>query len=73
MWRLHPFEEPSSLVAIEVRIEKVHIEDSLLMDVNSNDVDPSKWSRIVSFCEYFGLSEQLTVSKLTPGFGPYSV
>lgn len=72
--KLHPFEEPSSLVAIEVRIEKVHIEDYLLMDANSNYVDPSKWNpMIMNFCEYFGLSEQLSVSKLAPVFGPDSV
>lgn len=72
--KLHSFEEPSSLVAIEVRIEKVHVEDYLLMDVNSNYVDPSKWNpMIMNFCEYFGLSEQLSVSKLAPVFGPDSV
>ncbi|MBW7452993.1 flavin reductase family protein [Paenibacillus sepulcri] len=69
--KLHPFEEPSSLVAIEVRIEKVHIEDDLLMDANSNYVDPSKWNpMIMNFCEYFGLGEQLSTSKLAPVFGP---
>ncbi|MEC0256625.1 flavin reductase family protein [Paenibacillus lautus] len=69
--KLHPFEEPSSLVAIEVRIEKVHIEDDLLMDLKSNYIDPSKWNpMIMNFCEYFGLSEQLSASKLAPVFGP---
>ncbi|GMX63977.1 flavin reductase family protein [Paenibacillus elgii] len=72
--KLHPFEEPSSLVAIEVRIEKVHIEEDLLMDANSNYIDPSKWNpMIMNFCEYFGLSEQLSASKLAPVFGPGSV
>ncbi|NEN83070.1 flavin reductase family protein [Paenibacillus elgii] len=71
--KLHPFEEPSSLVAIEVRIEKVHIEEDLLMDANSNYIDPSKWNpMIMNFCEYFGLSEQLSASKLAPVFGPGS-
>jgi flavin reductase (DIM6/NTAB) family NADH-FMN oxidoreductase RutF len=72
--KLHPFEEPSSLVAIEVRIEKVHIEDYLLMDVNSDYIDPSKWNpMIMNFCEYFGLGEQLSASKLAPVFGADSV
>lgn len=72
--KLHPFEEPSSLVAIEVRIEKVHLEDYLLMDENSNYINPSKWNpMIMNFCEYFGLSEQLSASKLAPVFGPDSV
>lgn len=70
----HPFEEPSSLVAIEVRIEKVHVEADLLMDGNPNYVDPSKWNpMIMNFCEYFGLSKQLSVSRLAPVFGPDSV
>lgn len=72
--KLHPFEEPSSLVAIEVHIEKVHIEENLLIDGQSNYIDPSKWNpMIMNFCEYFGLSEQLSASKLAPVFGPHSV
>jgi len=72
--KLHPFEEPSSLVAMEVHIEKVHIEEELLMDGQSNYIDPSKWNpMIMNFCEYFGLSEQLSASKLAPVFGPPSV
>lgn len=69
--KLHPFEEPSSLVAMEVRIERVHIEEELLMDGDSNYIDPSKWNPLImNFCEYFGLSEQLSASKLAPVFGP---
>lgn len=72
--KVHPFEEPSSLVAMEVHIEKVHIEEGLLMDGESNYIDPSKWNpMIMNFCEYFGLSEQLSASKLAPVFGPRSV
>ncbi|OOC61779.1 flavin reductase family protein [Paenibacillus ihbetae] len=72
--KLHPFEEPSSLVAMEVHIEKVHIEEKLLMDGQFNYIDPSKWNpMIMNFCEYFGLSEQLSASKLAPVFGPPSV
>lgn len=72
--KVHPFEEPSSLVAMEVHIEKVHIEEGLLMDGESNYIDPSKWNpMIMNFCEYFGLSEQLSASRLAPVFGPRSV
>lgn len=72
--KVPPFEEPSSLVAMEVHIEKVHIEEGLLMDGESNYIDPSKWNpMIMNFCEYFGLSEQLSASKLAPVFGPRSV
>ncbi|RJE88319.1 flavin reductase family protein [Paenibacillus sp. 1011MAR3C5] len=69
--KIHPFEEPSSLVAIEVHIEKVHVENELLMEINTNYIDPSKWNpMIMNFCEYFGLGEQLSASRLAPVFGP---
>ncbi|CAM3494504.1 flavin reductase family protein [Paenibacillus lactis] len=45
--KVHPFEEPSSLVAMEVYIEKVHIEEGLLMDGESNYIDPSKWNPMI--------------------------
>ena len=45
--KLHPFEEPSSLVAIEVRIDKVHVGVDLLMEAHSNYVDPSKWNPMI--------------------------
>ncbi|WP_410768901.1 flavin reductase family protein [Fontibacillus sp. BL9] len=68
--QLHSFEAPSSLVAIEVRIQKVHVEDSLLMEGNPNHIDPSKWNpMIMNFCQYFGLSGQQSASKLAPVFG----
>jgi flavin reductase (DIM6/NTAB) family NADH-FMN oxidoreductase RutF len=69
--KVHPFEEPSSLVAIEVSINKIHVEDVLLMNANTNYIDPSKWNpMIMNFCEYFGLGEQLSSSRLAPVFGP---
>jgi len=68
---VHSFEEPSSLVAIEVRILRVHIEEHLLLDGHTNYIDPSKWNpMIMNFCEYFGLSEQMSTSRLAPVFGP---
>lgn len=69
--KVHPFEEPSSLVALEVHIEKVHVEQELTMTDHPNYVEPSKWNpMIMNFCEYFGLSEQLSASRLAPVFGP---
>ncbi|QJC51283.1 flavin reductase family protein [Paenibacillus albicereus] len=67
----HPFEEPSSLVALEVRIEKIHVEQALTMTGHPDYVDPSKWNpMMMNFCEYFGLSGPLSASKLAPVFGP---
>jgi len=69
--KVHPFEEPSSLVALEVRIGKIHVAQHLTMKEHPNYVDPSKWNpMIMNFCEYFGLSEQLSNSRLAPVFGP---
>lgn len=69
--KVHPFEEPSSLVALEVHIEKIHVDQDLTMKDHSNYIDPSKWNpMIMNFCEYFGLSEQLSKSRLSPVFGP---
>ncbi|MED4752368.1 flavin reductase family protein [Brevibacillus choshinensis] len=69
--KIHPIEEPSSLVAMEVHIEKVHIQSDLLMEVNKNYIDPAKWKPLImNFCEYFGLGEQLSDSRLAPVFGP---
>lgn len=69
--KVHPFEEPSSLVALEVHIEKIHVDQDLTMIDHPNYIDPSKWNpMIMNFCEYFGLSEQLSKSRLSPVFGP---
>ncbi|GED30917.1 flavin reductase family protein [Brevibacillus centrosporus] len=55
--KLHPMEEPSSLVAME--------------DGHSNYIDPAKWKPLLmNFCQYFGLGEQLSDSRLAPVFGP---
>jgi flavin reductase (DIM6/NTAB) family NADH-FMN oxidoreductase RutF len=69
--KLHPMEEPSSLVTMEVYIEKVHIQPGLLMDGHPNYIDPAKWKPLImNFCQYFGLGEQLSDSRLAPVFGP---
>ncbi|WP_372632777.1 flavin reductase family protein [Cohnella sp.] len=68
--KVHSFEEPSSLVALEVHIEKIHVDQALTMGDHPNYIDPSKWNpMIMNFCEYFGLSDQLSESRLAPVFG----
>jgi len=72
--KVHPFEEPSSLVALEVHIVKIHVDQDLTMKDHPNYIDPSKWNPLImNFCEYFGLSEQLSNSRLAPVFGSGSV
>ncbi len=53
------------LVGIEVRIEKVHIEESLLLAGTTDRIDPEKWRPLImNFCQFFGLGPILHKSRL---------
>jgi flavin reductase (DIM6/NTAB) family NADH-FMN oxidoreductase RutF len=53
------------IVALEVRIKRVHIAPALLVKGRPNRIDPDLWKPIImSFCRYYGLSSELAVSKL---------
>ncbi|MDR6550367.1 flavin reductase family protein [Paenibacillus qinlingensis] len=68
---VQPFEQPSSLVSLEVRIVRVHIHEQLQVIGHPDYINPVQWKpMIMNFCEYFGLSEQLSSSRLAPVFGP---
>ena len=46
-----------NLVAIEVRITRVHADPKITMDGHSNRVDPDKWRPLImSFQEFYGLA-----------------
>lgn len=67
--QVHPIAEPSSLVAIEVKIVSCHIEEDLLMGGEKNYINPEKWNPLImNFCEFFGLSPKLHPSKLAEPF-----
>ncbi len=53
-------------VAIEVRIQRVHIEQSILMAGEADRIDPDKWRPLImSFQKFYGLeAQQLHASKL---------
>ena len=52
-------------VCIEVRIQRVHLEESLLMDGELNRIDPDKWRPLImSFQKFYGLGPELHASKL---------
>jgi flavin reductase (DIM6/NTAB) family NADH-FMN oxidoreductase RutF len=54
-----------NLVGIEVRIEKVHIEESLLLTGTTDRIDPEKWRPLImNFCQFFGLGPILHKSRL---------
>jgi len=48
-----------NIICIEVRIQRVHIEESILMDGNPNRVDPDKWRPLImSFQKFYGLAPE---------------
>lgn len=67
---VHPLEENNpqrkgSLVALEVSIARVHIDDSIQMEGTMNRVDPDKWRPLImSFQRFYGLGPQLHDSTL---------
>jgi flavin reductase (DIM6/NTAB) family NADH-FMN oxidoreductase RutF len=53
------------LVCIEVRIQRVHVEESILMSGEPNRIDPNKWRPLImSFQEFYGLGPRLQSSTL---------
>jgi flavin reductase (DIM6/NTAB) family NADH-FMN oxidoreductase RutF len=46
------------ILCLEVRIQRVHIEESILMDGEPNHVDPDKWRPLImSFQKFYGLGQ----------------
>jgi flavin reductase (DIM6/NTAB) family NADH-FMN oxidoreductase RutF len=53
------------IVALEVRIKRVHVIPALLVAGQPNRIDPDRWKpMIMSFCRYYGLGSEIAVSKL---------
>jgi len=53
------------LVSIEVRIQRVHLEESILLAGYPNRVDPAKWRPLImSFQQFYGLGPQVHESEL---------
>ena len=53
------------IVCFEVRVQRVHLDESLLMSEESNRIDPDKWRPIImSFQQFYGLGPQLQTSTL---------
>ncbi len=48
--------QSGGIVCFEVRIQRVHLEESILMDGEPNHVDPDKWRPLImSFQKFYGL------------------
>lgn len=58
-------ERRGRLVAIEVRVVRVHVDDAIRMDGHTNRIDPTRWRPLImSFQEFFGLGPKLRHSRL---------
>ena len=68
---IHAFQEVDSFLAgIEVRIVRTHMDDSILNSERRHYVDTDKWRPLImSFCEFYGLGENLHPSRLAGAFG----
>jgi flavin reductase (DIM6/NTAB) family NADH-FMN oxidoreductase RutF len=68
---IRPFGEndmdrPFPAVAIEMRVVRVHVHESLVVDGKPNRIDPEKWRPLItSFRQYFGLGYALHPSKFS--------
>jgi flavin reductase (DIM6/NTAB) family NADH-FMN oxidoreductase RutF len=48
------------LIALEVRIRRVHVDEGLLMDGHQDRIDPLQWRPLImSFQQFFGLAPQM--------------
>ena len=71
---IHPFAENDqrmavSACAIEVRIVRVHVDESILAVADTDRIDPNKWHPLLmSFRHFYGLSDNVHTSRL--GVGP---
>ncbi|HXB95166.1 MAG TPA: hypothetical protein VNU70_08410, partial [Puia sp.] len=53
------------IITFEVRIQRVHLEESILMSGAKDKVDPNKWRPLImSFQEFYGLGPQVHSSTL---------
>jgi flavin reductase (DIM6/NTAB) family NADH-FMN oxidoreductase RutF len=54
------------LVALELRIVRIHVDDSIRMDGYTDRIDPVKWRPLImSFQQFFGLGEMIHDSTLS--------
>jgi flavin reductase (DIM6/NTAB) family NADH-FMN oxidoreductase RutF len=65
----HPFsnrpDKAPNVLALEVRIIRAHIDESILVPGLSNHIDPDQWRPLMmSFCQFYGLGERVWRSTL---------
>jgi flavin reductase (DIM6/NTAB) family NADH-FMN oxidoreductase RutF len=53
------------LTTFEVRVRRIHVDDSILMDGNADRIDPDKWRPLIfNFQQFYGLGPQAHHSTL---------
>ncbi|MEP6573173.1 MAG: flavin reductase family protein [Gemmatimonadota bacterium] len=54
-----------NLVALEVRVVRIHIDDSIRLEGHDHRIDPDRWRPLImNFCEFYGLGPKLQHSTL---------
>jgi flavin reductase (DIM6/NTAB) family NADH-FMN oxidoreductase RutF len=58
-------ERQGHLIALEVRVVRVHVDDSIRLAGQADRIDPERWRPLImSFCQFFGLGGVLHPSTL---------
>jgi len=53
------------ILTLELRVTRIHLEESIIMEGHPNRVDPDKWRPLImSFQEFYGLGEKVHSSRL---------
>jgi flavin reductase (DIM6/NTAB) family NADH-FMN oxidoreductase RutF len=67
---IHAFQsDDSHLAGVEVRIVRAYFDDSILNPEKRHHVDNEKWNPLImSFCEFYGLGENVHGSRLAKVF-----
>jgi flavin reductase (DIM6/NTAB) family NADH-FMN oxidoreductase RutF len=67
---IHAFQsDDSHLAGVEVRIVRAYFDDSILNPEKRHHVDTEKWNPLImSFCEFYGLGENVHPSRLAKVF-----
>lgn len=54
------------ILIIELRIVRIHIEESILIEGNHNRVDPNEWKPLtMSFQKFYGFGKEINYSRLS--------
>jgi len=59
-------EERGKFISFDMRIRLVHVDESILVNGEANQIDPDKWRPLImSFQKFYGLGGQVSASRLS--------